>query len=118
MKSVDGSALTNGNRYACIRTGDAADAKAQYRTIAPAIEVEEVDGSPSVTSVIEFRFDQVDGFVISSPGAGIARVDMAAATQTQAGIVSTTDQRWGGYKWSDAGWHFGAALPRSASSTS
>jgi hypothetical protein len=39
------------------------------------IAVEEVDGSPAYTGITTLRFDQGDGFVLSQPGAGIARVD-------------------------------------------
>lgn len=59
------------------------------------LTVEEVDGSPSVTSVTTLRFDQVDGFVVSTTGAGVARVDMQAASLTQAGIVSLSAQNMG-----------------------
>lgn len=62
------------------------------------IQVEDVDESPTVASVAQLRFDSADGFVVSSPGAGIARVDMLAATATQAGIVSTAAQTIAGNK--------------------
>lgn len=39
------------------------------------VTVEEVDGSPSYTGITTLRFDQADGFVLSQPSAGIARVD-------------------------------------------
>ena len=42
------------------------------------LTVEEQDGAPSVGSVTTLRFDQADGLVVSTPGAGIARVDLAA----------------------------------------
>ncbi len=42
---------------------------------ATGIAVEEVDGSPALTGITTIRFDQGDGFVVSSPGAGIARID-------------------------------------------
>jgi len=42
------------------------------------LTVEEQDGAPSVASVTTLRFDQADGLVVSTPGAGIARVDLAA----------------------------------------
>ena len=59
------------------------------------LTVEEVDGSPSVANVATLRFDQVDGFVVSTTGAGVARVDMAAATLTQAGVISLSAQVMG-----------------------
>lgn len=40
--------------------------------------VEEVDGAPSYTDSDTIRFDQADGFVLTQPGAGIVRVDLAA----------------------------------------
>lgn len=40
--------------------------------------VEEVDGAPSITDSDTIRFDQADGFVVSTPGASIARIDLAA----------------------------------------
>lgn len=60
--------------------------------------VEEVDGSPSYTAISTLRFDSADGFVVTQPGTGIARVDIAAATASQAGVVSTTTQTIGGIK--------------------
>lgn len=51
------------------------------------IQVEDVDESPSVSSVAQLRFDSADGFVVSTPGAGVARVDLQTASPTQNGIV-------------------------------
>lgn len=39
------------------------------------LTVEEVDGVPSYTNVTKIQFDQGDGFVVSQPVAGTARVD-------------------------------------------
>jgi hypothetical protein len=39
------------------------------------LTLREVDLSPSVSGVSIVEFDQADGFVITNPGAGIARVD-------------------------------------------
>lgn len=58
------------------------------------IDVEDVDESPTVATVTQLRFDSADGFVVSSPGAGIARVDMQAASQTLVGVVNTSYQMW------------------------
>ncbi len=44
--------------------------------------VEEVDGSPSYTSITTLRFDQGDGFVITNPSAGVARIDLTASGGT------------------------------------
>lgn len=62
------------------------------------ITVEEVDGSPSLTGITKLRFDQDDGYVISLVSSGICRIDHAAATTSQAGIVSITTQTFGGAK--------------------
>ena len=45
--------------------------------LTPNPTVEEVDGAPSYADSDTIRFDQADGFVITQPGAGIARVDLA-----------------------------------------
>lgn len=66
------------------------------------LTAEEVDGSPSYGAITTLRFDQNDGFVLTQPGAGIARVDLAAATTSQAGIVSTSAQSLAGEKWFQA----------------
>jgi hypothetical protein len=42
------------------------------------ITVREVDTVPTVASVSTIEFDQADGFVVSTPGAGIARLDLSA----------------------------------------
>jgi hypothetical protein len=75
------------------------------------LTVAEADGSPSVSSVTQLQVDQVDGCVISSPGAGIARLDLLPATWFQAGIVSTTDQSWHGWKTSDGAFRAGLIYP-------
>lgn len=67
------------------------------------ITAEEADGSPSYASTTTLRFDQSDGFVLSQPGAGIARVDLADATASQAGKVSTSAQTFAGLKTFNAG---------------
>lgn len=56
------------------------------------VTVEEVDGSPSYASTTTLRFDQADGFVVSQPGAGIARVDQTAASATTVGYVNLSNQ--------------------------
>lgn len=62
------------------------------------LTVEEVDGSPSYTSTTTIRMDQADGFVLTQPSANVVRVDLAAATLTQTGVVSTSAQAWAGAK--------------------
>ena len=62
---------------------------------AGSIQVEDVDESPSVSSVTQLRFDSGDGFVVSSPGAGIARVDQTAASGSVVGYVNLAAQHLG-----------------------
>jgi hypothetical protein len=62
------------------------------------LTAEEVDGTPSYTGTTTLRFDQADGFVVTNPSAGVARIDLIPATATQAGIVSTTSQTIAGNK--------------------
>ena len=60
-----------------VATTDAVN-KAYADALTPNPTIEEVDGAPSYTDSDTIRFDQADGFVITQPGAGIARVDLAA----------------------------------------
>lgn len=53
------------------------------------LTMEEVDGSPSVTGVFTLRIDQADGFVGSSPGAGIFRIDWVPDVQDDEVFVGT-----------------------------
>jgi len=62
------------------------------------ITVREVDLNPTVTSVAILEFHEEDGFVVSTPSAGTARVDIQAATTGQNGIVNTEDQAFAGTK--------------------
>jgi hypothetical protein len=59
------------------------------------LTVREVDLGPTVTMVTTLEFDQVDGYVVSTPSAGVARIDHADASATQRGIVSLTAQTLG-----------------------
>lgn len=43
------------------------------------LTVEEVDGSPSISAVTKIQYDQADGFTLTNPSAGVARVDFTAA---------------------------------------
>ena len=60
-----------------VATTDAVN-KAYADSLTPNPTVEEVDGAPSYTDSDTIRFDQADGFVLTQPGAGIVRVDLAA----------------------------------------
>jgi hypothetical protein len=62
------------------------------------VTVREQDGSPSYSSITTLTFDQADGFVVSEPAGGEARVDIAAASAGQAGVVTTAAQTFGGDK--------------------
>jgi hypothetical protein len=60
-----------------------------------AIEVREQDGAPDYSGVAVLTFDQADGFSLSQPAAGEARVDILPAAIAQAGIVSLANQSMG-----------------------
>ncbi|HKB42619.1 MAG TPA: hypothetical protein VKD72_39690 [Gemmataceae bacterium] len=60
-----------------------------------AINVQEADGSPNYSAVTTLIFDQDDGFSLSQPAANQARIDMQAASLSQAGIVSLSAQSMG-----------------------
>jgi hypothetical protein len=64
----------------------------------PGITVAELDGSPSYANRTGMIFDQADGFVLSEPSAGVVRIDIQDASTTQAGIVNTGAQEFGGIK--------------------
>jgi len=59
------------------------------------LTVREVDLAPTVTMVTTLEFDQADGYVVSTPSAGVARIDHADASATQRGIVSLVAQTMG-----------------------
>lgn len=60
------------------------------------LTVEEVDGAPSIANVTTLRFDQADGFTVSSPGAGIAKIDL---TVTPPAAVDGGDHLHGIARW-------------------
>lgn len=62
------------------------------------ITVEELDGSPSYSSISKLIFDQADGFVITNPGAGSARIDQTPASSSAVGYVTTGSQVFAGAK--------------------
>lgn len=49
------------------------------------LAVEENDGSPSYSGITTLRFDQADGFTITNPSAGVARVDFTGVTGSGTG---------------------------------
>lgn len=64
----------------------------------PSLEVEAVDGSPSVSGVLSLTFDEADGFIVSTPGTGTARIDQSPASATTVGYVTTGSQTFAGAK--------------------
>lgn len=62
---------------------------------ASTIDIAEVDGSPSYTGIATLTVDSADGLTLTQPGAGQARLDIAAATASQAGVASLSDQYLG-----------------------
>jgi hypothetical protein len=97
---ANGETLTNNTRYAARYTGRNSGGDGVFTVLqgGGGLTAEEVDGSPSYTGVTKLQFDQADGFVLSNPATGTTRVDIQAATASQAGIVSTTTQTFGGDK--------------------
>ena len=75
---------------------DAPDGTATTGTVA--LTVAEVDGSPSYTLTSTITVEQADGLQLSQPGAKQVRIDILAATNAQAGIVSTAAQSLAGIK--------------------
>ncbi len=57
-----------------------------------------VDVNPASATATEIRFDEADGFVVANVSGTIYRVDLQAATDTQAGIVSIVTQTYAGLK--------------------
>lgn len=62
------------------------------------IGVREADLSPSLTGITDLVFDQADGFTVTDAGGGVANLGIADATASQAGVVSTATQTFGGIK--------------------
>lgn len=65
---------------------------------ASGITAKESDGSPSYSDVDSLEFDQDDGFVLTQPGTARAKISLADASASQAGIVNTTTQTIAGNK--------------------
>lgn len=79
-------------RWAVVRLGDGAGSGG-------GIDIEEGDGSPSYAGVVTIIVDQSDGLRLTQPGgAGTATLSIQDASASQAGIVSTTTQTFGGDK--------------------
>lgn len=58
----------------------------------------EVDGSPSVSPVTVIEFDQATGLKVTDQTGGVARVENVDASETQTGVINTTDQTLLGWK--------------------
>jgi hypothetical protein len=56
------------------------------------LTIEEADGSPSLTNQSTIRFDQADGFVVTNPSAGVARIDLTAIPYSVIQNVAATDR--------------------------
>ncbi len=100
---LNGETLTNAARYAVRPSGRTSAGDELYTVIgatvaAGTIAVEAADGTPAYASVTKVTFDQGDGFSLTNPGTGVVAVDLLPATESQAGIVSTAAQTFGGRK--------------------
>jgi uncharacterized protein YqkB len=97
---ANGETLTNNTRYAARYTGRNSGGDGVFTVLqgGGGLTTEEADGSPSYTGVTKLQFDQADGFVLSNPSTGTVKVDIAEATASQAGIVGTGSQTFGGKK--------------------
>lgn len=57
------------------------------------ISIAEVDGTPTYSDVLSITVDQSDGFRLTQPGgAGTARLDIAPASATDTGVITTGTQ--------------------------
>lgn len=100
LKPANSETLSNATRYAARYTGRTSGGDDVFTVLqgGGGITVEEQDGSPSYTGITKIVCDQSDGFVVSNPATGVARIDISAATTTQAGIVTTSGQIIAGTK--------------------
>lgn len=58
--------------------------------------IEEADGSPSITTPTTLRFDQADGFVLTNPSSGVARIDLSGVPNSVLANSSVTVTAGGG----------------------
>lgn len=85
VKEADGSPNVSNVTTVVVSNGtltDDGNGQVTLSTTSGTLTVQEADGSPSVASVTTLQFDQADGFVVSTPGAGTAKVDLAAVPLT------------------------------------
>jgi hypothetical protein len=100
LRPANSETLANATRYAARYTGRTSGGDDVFTVLqgGGGLTAEEADGSPSYTGVTKLQFDQADGFVLSNPSTGTVKVDIAEATASQAGIVGTGSQTFGGKK--------------------
>lgn len=104
LKPPNGETLANNTRYPARPAGRTSGGDELYLLLSGSgltggsVDALEVDGTPNYGNRSRLLFDQADGFVLTEPAAGDVRVDIAAATASQAGVVSTTAQEFGGDK--------------------
>jgi hypothetical protein len=87
-------------RYAAERV-DVTGGVAVYAGPAPGTgitTVKEADGTPTLSGVNTFLLDQTSGLQLTQPLAGQAQASIQSATPTQAGVVATGSQTFGGSK--------------------
>jgi hypothetical protein len=60
--------------------------------------VKEADGTPTLSGINTFILDQTSGLQLTQPSAGQAQATIQSATPTQAGVVATGTQTFGGNK--------------------
>jgi hypothetical protein len=96
--ALDGATYAAADLVLCRRGFGGGGFKWELAPKSAGVTVAEVDGAPSYTGTLTLTFDQTDGFIVSQPVAGTARVDLAPATPTQAGGVSIATQTFGGQK--------------------
>jgi len=100
LKPANSETLTDATRYAARHSGKTSGGDDVFTVLqgGGGLTVAELDGTPSYTGITQIQFDQADGFIVSQPLTGIARIDMYRATETIEGIVSTTGQTFAGVK--------------------
>lgn len=76
LQPLNGEALEDGRRYPCQPAGVEGD-DLVYVATPPGLTVEDDDASPSYAGVHTLRFDQGDGFSLSSPSGGVVVVDFS-----------------------------------------
>lgn len=100
------TALAEGVRYDALDYGVAGGRPvfaADDVGLGDGVTVKEADNAPSYAGVVTLLFDQADGFSLSQPLAGQARVDIVSAAAGQNGVVDQADQHLGaGRKSADA----------------